>query len=131
MLGQNVDFKIEGGPKLDNFKLDNLKNNNPTDFLKKMKPVYDSIKTTREKLDKTKPLIGFVGAPWTFNIYAQFVKEQRINSHSEILLSTKIIDDVLNILNEYLCLHIKYQIHAGAEIVQIFDSWAGLLSEKI
>ena len=129
MLGQNVDFKIEGGPKLDNFKLDNLKNNNPTDFLKKMKPVYDSIKTTREKLDKAKPLIGFVGAPWTLLIYMLNLSKNK-SSHSEILLSTKIIDDVLNILNEYLCLHIKYQILAGAEIVQIFDSWAGLLSEK-
>ena len=90
MLGQNVDFKIEGGPKLDNFKLDNLKNNNPTDFLKKMKPVYDSIKTTREKLDKAKPLIGFVGAPWTLLIYMLNLSKNK-SSHSEILLSTKII----------------------------------------
>ncbi len=129
MLGQNVDFKTKGGPKLDNFRIENLKNNNPEDFLKKMKPVYDSIKITREKLDKTKPLIGFVGAPWTLLIYMLNLSKDK-SPHSEILLSTKIMDDVLNILNEYLCLHIKNQIHAGAEIIQIFDSWAGLLTEK-
>ena len=129
ILGQNVDFKTEGGPKLRNFRFEKLKDNNPKDFLNKMKPVYDAIKITREKLDNTKSLIGFVGAPWTLLIYMLNLSKDK-SPRIERLLSSETMDDVLDILHEYLCLHIKNQINAGAEIVQIFDSWAGLLSES-
>ena len=129
MLGQNVDFKKEGGPKLSSFRFENLKNNNPESFLNKMKPVYDAIKNTREKLDTTKSLIGFVGAPWTLLIYMLNLPKDK-SPYTECLLSSKKMDDILSILHEYLCLHIKNQINAGVEIVQIFDSWAGLLSES-
>ena len=129
MLGQNVDFKKEDGPKLNNFRYEKLKNNNPMDFTNKMKPVYDAIKITRERLDNTKSLIGFVGAPWTLLIYMLNLSKDK-SPHVESLLNSSIMDDVLNILHEYLCLHIKNQISAGAEIIQIFDSRAGLLSES-
>ena len=129
MLGQNVDFKKEGGPKLSNFRFENLKNNNSEGFLNKMKPVYDAIKNTREKLDTSKSLIGFVGAPWTLLIYMLNLPKDK-SSYTESLLNSKTMDDILSILHEYLCLHIKNQINAGVEIVQIFDSWAGLLSES-
>ena len=95
---------------------------------KKLRPVYDSIKKVRKKLDANKTLISFVGAPWTLLTYMFGLKkkDEKLNIE-KFLKEKKIINNVLESLTEYLCLHINNQIKAGANIVQIFDSWAGLL----
>ena len=79
-------------------------------------------------LTKNKSTIGFVGAPWTLLIYMLGLKEgkNKINFR-KIKLKGLEINLVLKKLNEYLCIHIENQINSGADVVQIFDSWAGLL----
>ena len=68
-LGQKVNF-IEGhGPVLEDFNNKIFSQNNKNSFTKKLQPVYEAINKSREKLDKDKSLIGFVGAPWTLLIY--------------------------------------------------------------
>ena len=68
-LGQKINFRKDHGPKLDDFLLENLLDNNEESFTKKLEPVYKAIGITRNKLDKKKSLISFVGAPWTLLIY--------------------------------------------------------------
>ena len=130
-LGQEVKFKKEQGPQLSNFILDVFLNNDKISFSQKLYPVYKAIEITRKKLDKKKSLIAFVGAPWTLLIYMLNAKlnKNEIN-YKKIKSSEFEVNIILDKLNEYLCIHIENQINAGADVVQIFDSWAGLLSKE-
>ncbi len=130
-LGQDVNFKKNEGPKLTNFNFKTFINNKEDDFVSKLKPVYDAIKKTKKKLKKNQTLISFVGAPWTLLIYMLEMRESKsklnIKKINENKFDKKIIIDELN---KYLCLHIKKQQEAGADVIQIFDSWAGLIPEN-
>jgi uroporphyrinogen decarboxylase len=127
-LNQNVDFIKDQGPVLEVFNLKKFLNNNKSSFIKKLQPVYKAIKKTREDLDKEKSLIAFVGAPWTLLIYMLGAKKNKKEINYKKIEQKKIeIDIILDKLNEYLCIHIEHQINAGADVIQVFDSWAGLL----
>jgi uroporphyrinogen decarboxylase len=130
-LGQDVNFEKNKGPILSNFNIDHFYKNNIEDFTNKLKPVYDSIYETRKKLDKEKSLISFIGSPWTLIVYMLGLKKQKNILDIETLKKKKTeINLILNHLNNFLCAHIKNQINAGADVVQIFDSWAGLIPEN-
>ena len=129
-LGQNVHFERNKGPSLSKFNLDYFLNNNNNNFLKKLNPVYEAIKTTRNNLDKKKSLISFIGAPWTLVVYMFGLKINKTQINKKKLNKSGVeIKTVLEKIIEYLCLHIINQIKAGADTVQIFDSWAGLIPE--
>ena len=69
-LNQRVEFKKDFGPQLGDLNIEDLVKINETDFLKKLNPVYKSIKRVSEQnLINNKSLIGFVGAPWTLLVY--------------------------------------------------------------
>ena len=127
-LGQDVIFKKEIGPVLSDFNIDIFLSNNEKSFIKNLTPVYNAIKKTKRNLDKSKSLISFIGAPWTLAVYMLGLKEHKnkINlnklkeKESDVLI-------ILEVINKYLCIHIENQINAGADTVQIFDSWAGLI----
>jgi uroporphyrinogen decarboxylase len=127
-LGQQVKFEKDIGPILSDFNLDIFLNNNQSNFTQKLNPVYEAIKITRKNLDKTKSLISFVGAPWTLAVYMLGLKKNKdqldINKLKEKELELTIL---LEKISSYLCVHIENQIKAGADTVQIFDSWAGLI----
>ena len=127
-LGQIVNFEKNIGPKLSTFSLENFTKNNLNNFIQTLNPVYEAIKKTRKNLDKNKSLISFIGAPWTLIVYMFGLKTDR-NQIDLIKLKQKEteIEIVLKKLIEYLCAHIKNQTKAGADVVQIFDSWAGLI----
>ena len=131
-LGQNIDFNKDKGPTLSKFNFKIFLDNNEDNFSKKLYPVYKAIEITRNKLDQKKSLISFVGAPWTLLVYMLDLKDKKKKLdqnrfHEEHMNLNKIIDH----LQKYLKLHIKNQIEAGADVVQIFDSWAGLLPENM
>ena len=130
-LGQEVKFLKDQGPILDNFSKEKFFNNNEKEFSKKLEPVYKAIEITRSNLSKEKSLISFVGAPWTLLIYMMDIKNKKkeINFtklNNESIEIGKIIDELI----KYLCIHIKNQINAGADVIQIFDSWAGLIPDQ-
>ena len=68
-LGQNVSFNKDHGPELSNLDLKLLLENNEKKFIEKLNPVYTAIEITKKKLNKSKSLISFIGAPWTLLIY--------------------------------------------------------------
>ena len=130
-LNQKVEFVENKGPILEEFNLEKFLNNNKVSFTQKLDPVYKAIKKTREKLDKEKSLIGFIGAPWTLLIYMLGAKGRAKKiDYKKIKTKELEINLILNKLNEYLCSHIENQVDAGADVIQIFDSWAGLISPE-
>ena len=130
-LGQSVKFKKDFGPLLGNIDFSKISKIGESEFSKKLKPVYNAIKKTKNKVElKDKDLIGFVGAPWTILIYMLNKKSPKNEDIGSNLKDIKFIDDLLKIIIKFLKIHIENQISNGATVIQIFDSWAGLLDEK-
>ena len=129
-LGQQVEFKKGIGPILGNINLDEMTKTDPVDFVQKLLPIYKGIKKVKTNL-KEKPLIGFVGAPWTLLLYMLNKGSPKKNFNFEEINKDKfLVNRLLKKLEEITCLHIDKQIEAGTNIIQIFDSWAGLLPKK-
>ena len=130
-LNQKVEFKKDFGPQLGDLNIENLVKINETDFLKKLDPVYKSIKKVSEQnLINNKSLIGFVGAPWTLLVYMINKHSPKKELEKKIFENKNLIKKILLILDKFLKIHIDQQIKNGANIIQIFDSWAGLLDEN-
>jgi uroporphyrinogen decarboxylase len=129
-LGQKVDFKKVNGPILGDINLDNIINTDPVDFVQKLHPIYKGIEKVKKNL-KEKPIIGFVGAPWTLLLYMLNKGSPKVNFNFDIINKDKfLVNRLLKKIEDVTCLHIDKQIEAGANIIQIFDSWAGLLPKK-
>ena len=127
-LNQKVEFVKDHGPKLEKFDIKKFSNNNAASFTEKLNPVYKAIEITRKNLDKKKSLISFIGAPWTLLVYMIGAKINKNQINFQTIKEKKNeVGMILDKLNNYLCLHIENQIKAGADVVQIFDSWAGLI----
>ena len=129
-LGQSVEFKKNFGPFLGSIKLKDIKSYDDRTFRKKLDPVYKSIsKVKKDKILKNKDLIGFVGGAWTILVY-MLNKSSPKRNLKKVFSDKLLIKDMLKYINNYLILHIHNQVKSGANIVQIFDSWAGLVDEK-
>jgi len=129
-LGQEVEFKKGIGPILGDINLDKIINTDPIKFTEKLSNVYKGIKKVKNNL-KNKPLIGFVGAPWTLLLYMLNKGSPKNNFNFNNINKDKfLINELLKKIEEMICLHIDKQIQAGVDIIQIFDSWAGLLPKK-
>jgi len=130
-LNQKIEFKKNFGPQLGSLKLEIVSRVDEIDFLEKLYPVYKSIKKVSEnKLIKNKNLIGFVGAPWTLLVYMINKQSPKKKLIKDFFKDEFLINRILIILEKFLKLHIYHQIKNGASVIQIFDSWAGLLEEK-
>ena len=134
-LNQTVNFKKNFGPELGELDLDNLNKINAVDFINKLHPIYKAIKKVKNnEIIKDKDLIGFVGAPWTLLVYMINKSSPKKNNITDLnknfFKDSSKINKILKLLEEYLKIHIKHQIKNGATIIQIFDSWAGLLKEQ-
>ena len=130
-LGQKVDFVKNEGPLLEKFNFKKFLSNDKINFTQKLHPVYKAIEKTRKKLDNKKSLISFIGAPWTLLIYMLGAKVNKNEIDFKKIRSKEFeVNLILDKLHEYLCIHIENQINAGSDVVQIFDSWAGLLPEE-
>ena len=129
-LGQKVEFKKGIGPILGNINLDNIINTDSFNFTQKLLPVYEGIKKVKNNL-KDKELIGFTGAPWTLLLYMLNKGSPKNNFDFDNISKDKsLTDKLLKKIEEMICLHVDKQIEAGSNIIQIFDSWAGLLPKK-
>jgi len=130
-LDQRVSFKKNFGPSLGLVNLDKLSKIKKTSFLEKLSPVYKSIQMVKNNpLTYKKEVIGFVGAPWTLLVYMINMSSPKKKLIKNFFKDKYLINRILIILENFLKIHIKQQINSGATVVQIFDSWAGLLKEK-
>ena len=131
-LGQKVEFKKNFGPKLGDIDLEIIKNIDEINFTEKIYKVYKAItKTSKDPLMTNRDMIGFVGAPWTILVYMINKSSPKKGLSSDFFKDDFLINRLIGIIEKFLKLHIKNQVEAGAKIIQIFDSWAGLLEDKI
>ena len=129
-LNQKVEFKKGYGPILGEIDFDKIINFKEDDFIDRVSPVYEGIKKTKEKLKNTN-LIGFAGAPWTLLVYMINKESPKKNFNIKgFLKEEKKIEKLMHKIEDFIYLHLEKQIESGADIVQIFDSWAGLLPES-
>ena len=130
-LGQSVEFKKNFGPILGKILLDKLSENNEAIFTERLSPIYKLLQNlSRNNKLKNKDLIGFVGAPWTLLVY-MINKVSPKNGLSKNFFNNKeLIHSLLKIIDKFTKIHIKNQVNAGATLIQVFDSWAGLITDN-
>ena len=131
-LGQKVDFIENEGPVLDPIVdrngIERLKRE---DVLDHLAPVFETVRQVRSGLDANTALIGFCGAPWTVATYmvggrgSPDQAAARGFAYRDREAFDTLIDLLVEVSLEYLCA----QVDAGAQVLQIFDSWAGNLPE--
>lgn len=103
-----------------------------TDPAESLSYVFDSIKLVKKQLNDEIPLIGFAGAPWTILCYAvegqgsKGFEKAKGFCFSQPKLAHRLLEEITNITIEYL----KLKVKAGADVIQLFDSWGGLLSPQ-
>ena len=130
-LKQKVEFKKGLGPLLDEYNIDRISEITENDFFDRVNPVYKAINlVSKDQLVKNKSVIGFTGAPWTLLVYMINRQSPKFTLKKNFFEDKILIKKTLNILEKFLKVHIANQIKNGAQIIQIFDSWAGLLKEN-
>ena len=130
-LGQKVEFKKNFGPILGELDLNRISKIDEVDFVEKTHRIYKAIKkVSSDPILNNKNTIGFVGAPWTLLVYMINQQSPKKKLKSNFFEDDFLINRILLIIEKFLKIHIKNQIDNGANIIQIFDSWAGLLEEK-
>ena len=130
-LNQKVEFKKGFGPLLGELDLNEISKIDDIDFVQKVYPVYKAINfVSNNILTKNKSTIGFVGAPWTLLVYMINKQSPKVKLKNDFFSDAFLINRLLIIIEKFLKTHIKNQVDNGAEVIQIFDSWAGLLNEK-
>ena len=130
-LGQRVEFEKNFGPKLGKLDLNKISSIDEIDFIEKVHRVYKAIKQVSSNIILNKKnTIGFVGAPWTLLVYMINQQSPKKNLKKNFFKDKFLINRLLSIIEKFLKSHIKNQIDNGANVIQIFDSWAGLLEEK-
>ena len=129
-LGQKVEFKKNFGPSLGELNLNFILNVEEKEILEKLNPIYQLIKaTSKDKIMKDKDLIGFVGATWTILVYMLNKKSPKKKiDYSVFNFSNE--EELIKKVIQTQKIHIKKQVENGASIIQIFDSWAGLVNEE-
>jgi uroporphyrinogen decarboxylase len=130
-LGQRVEFKKNFGPLLGNLDVTTMSKIDEVDFVEKIYQVYKTIKFVSSEMNlKNKNTIGFVGAPWTLLVYMINQQSPKKNVKKDFFKDEYLINRILLIIEKFLKIHIKNQVDNGANVIQIFDSWAGLLEER-
>ncbi|MEM6476676.1 MAG: uroporphyrinogen decarboxylase [Pseudomonadota bacterium] len=128
-MGQGLEFLAGEGPKLS----PTLVEKTLADFTaapERFDPIYETVRQTRAMISDKVTMLGFAGSPWTVATYmiaGEGSKDQgpaRLLAYRDPVLMQTIVDAIIDVSVGYL----RGQIDAGAEAVQLFDSWAGSLA---
>ncbi|WP_139451887.1 uroporphyrinogen decarboxylase [Campylobacter armoricus] len=133
-MGMDLKFEKGEGPIFTN-PINTKKDLEKLDIQKAVKNlsyVYDALSLTRDKLAKDKALIGFCGSPWTIATYMiegggskNYAKCKKL-----VYQNPEFLHQILSKLTQILKLYLEEQIKAGANAIQIFDSWASALEKE-
>ncbi|MDC3092371.1 uroporphyrinogen decarboxylase [Paracoccaceae bacterium] len=131
-LGVKVQF-IEGqGPLLqpitDRKDIESI--SNLEQIHEKLFPIYETVKKLKKQLPKNVPLIGFAGAPWTLATYLINGKGEQgsLTAKKFLIENNEEFEEIINLLTEATIEYLMMQIKSGADVIKIFDSWAGALN---
>lgn len=137
-LGQSLTFAPDHGPVLGPLpEIRSLENQGESTFHVNLSPVYDAVGTIRSKLDAegfaATDLIGFSGAPWTLACYMIDGKGTKdfMATRVRALRDPEFFARLLSLLEESITAYLVRQVEHGANVVQLFDSWAGVLSPDL
>ena len=128
-MGQDLEFLVGEGPHLSP-RLADAALSSLHAVPERLTPIYDTVKLVRAQLPADKTMLGFAGSPWTVATYmvaGEGSRDQHVTrelAYRDPAAFQAIIDAIVTVTIEYLA----GQIMAGAEAVQLFDSWAGSLS---
>lgn len=134
--GMGLDFDIveSKGPMFENpirtlKQIDSLTTLNPEESLPFIKTILQSL---RSEIGNESTLLGFVGAPWTLAAYAIEGKSSKNYSIIKGMAfnQPEMLHKFLSKIADAIATYVKYQIDCGAQVVQLFDSWAGQLSPQ-
>jgi uroporphyrinogen decarboxylase len=130
-MGQNLEFLVGEGPRMSP-KLVDYALNGLQAVPERLSPIYETVRQVVAQLGSDKTMLGFAGSPWTIATYmvagegSRDQHETRAYAYRDPAAFQAIIDAIVEVTIEYLL----GQIEAGAEAVQLFDSWAGSLAPR-
>ena len=131
-LGVNVQFVEGQGPLLEPVKekKDIQRINNISEIHEKLFPVYETIRKLKKQLPTNVPLIGFAGAPWTLATYLINGRGEQgsLTAKKFLIENNSEFEEIIRLLTEATIEYLIMQIKAGADVIKIFDSWAGALN---
>ena len=133
-MGFQLEFTPDGGPKIGNpiRKPDDVNRVQELSAIEPLHFVMNAVRYTREGLDDTKPLIGFAGAPFTLAAYA--VEGGGSKNFQQVKAFMHLYPekwhDLMRCIAVSTARYLNGQIEAGVQIVQIFDSWVGCVSDE-
>ncbi|SDA51338.1 uroporphyrinogen decarboxylase [Mesorhizobium qingshengii] len=130
-LGRDVRFEEGRGPLLTPITVAEIMALESKTFHVNLEPVYETVRRLRVKLPDETTLIGFCGAPWTVATYmiAGHGTPDQAPARLFAYREPAAFQHLLKVLADHSAAYLIRQIEAGADVVQIFDSWAGVLDD--
>ncbi len=132
-LGADVWFVTGEGPRLSTVtSMDDFNQLKPVDEIDAvLNPIYETLKILKSELPKETTLIGFAGAPWTVATYMIAGRGTPDQGPAHALRQTDVatFDALIDLITDGTIAYLKKQIEAGAEVIKLFDSWAGSLQD--
>lgn len=133
-MGFDLEYVKGDGPVIHNpvRDLDGIKQVRSLDHPEELDFVYETVRRTRADLPEEIPVIGFAGSPFTLASYAieGAGSKQYVNTKKLMVSEDGGWDALMEKLSQAITVYLNYQIAAGAQCVQLFDSWAGCLSPQ-
>jgi uroporphyrinogen decarboxylase len=130
-LGRKLRFEEGRGPIMEPLEAGDVSGLREERFHDRLAPVYETVRRLKGELPRETALIGFCGAPWTVATYmiAGAATPDQGPARMFGYLHPRAMDSLLDLLADLSADYLIRQVDAGAEVVQIFDSWAGVLDE--
>ena len=131
-LGRDLTFQEGRGPMMTPITVDEIAGLEPDGIHGRLTPVYETVRRLRAELPNETTLIGFCGAPWTVATYmiAGHSTSDQAPSRLFAYRDPAAMDRLLDILADASADYLARQAEAGADVLKIFDSWAGVLDEE-
>jgi uroporphyrinogen decarboxylase len=132
-LGRDLKFSDGHGPLMTPISVDDVDAIDPSMFHVNLNPVYETVGQVRAKLGSETALLGFCGAPWTVATYMIAGKGTPDQTPARLFAyrHPDAFDKLIALLCDWSADYLIRQLDAGADAVQIFDSWSGVLDEAM